>query len=91
MSFEEARNSLFVMTDDMVKISSKNHIVSLKREMEGDTFSFFNEKNVCTTCNDNSQKKHCQSKGRGPIEKERPETTLQMWQLKTLGKRMSGK
>ena len=85
MTFEEARNSLLAITDDVDKISSKNGVVSVKREqMDGDTFTFYNEENVCTRCQSsfnledqgkevtyNSQKRYSQSKGRGPIEKKR--------------------
>ena len=85
MTFEEAKNSLLAMTDDVDKISSKNGVVSVKREqMDGDTFTFYNEENVCTRCQSsfnledqgeevmcNSQKRYYQSKGRGPIEKKR--------------------
>ena len=84
-TFEEAKNSLLAMTDDEDKISSKNGVVSVKREqMDGDTFTFYNEENVCTRCQSsfnledqgeevmyNSQKRYYQSKGRGPIEKKR--------------------
>ena len=42
---------LLAMTDDVDKISSKNGVVSVKREqMDGDTFTFYNEENVCTRC-----------------------------------------
>ena len=85
MTFEEAKNSLLVMTDDVDKISSKNGVVSVKREqMDGDTFTFYNEENVCTRCQSSvnledqgeevmytSQKRYYQSKGRGPIKKKR--------------------
>ena len=51
MSFEEAKNSLLAMTDYVDKISSKNGVVSVKTEqMEGGTFTFYNEENVCTRC-----------------------------------------
>ena len=51
MTFEEAKNSFLAMTDDVDKISSKNGVVSIKREqMDGDTFTFYNEENVCTIC-----------------------------------------
>ena len=78
MTFEEAKNSLLAMTDDVDKISSKNGVVSVKREqMDGDTFTFYNEENVCTRCQSsfnledqgeevmyNSQKRYYQSKRR---------------------------